>query len=266
MFRFALFLLVLISTLSARSEEIPLESCDRLPVIHVSISGMKFLFLVDTGATSILNLKSFVHGDARRVTVTSWTGTMATNGREIMVADLAVGRHHFKNIRLPAIDLSAIGQGCGRQIDGILGVDLLAKMGAQVDLKEKTPKLVTDTESLQPRIEELESQLRSCGEAFNRADEKSFAECMDPQIVIYTSHGDLYGRENVMQYFRSHYFQHSPPAQLSFNLRAQHPAGEAIWLEYDLKITAGEQTMVARGTALCQKQNGRWRFVNMNHS
>jgi hypothetical protein len=37
-------------------------------------------------------------------------------------------------------------------------------------------------------------------------------------------------------------------------------------LEYDLKITFGQQVTQARGTALCHKNNGRWQIVHMNHS
>src|SRR5215469_17690187 len=100
MTRAALLLLLLVSSFPAGAEEIPLEMCDRLPVVQVQISGMKFLFLVDTAATSMLNVKSFVHGDPRKVTVTSWSGTVSLAGREITVADLAIGAHHLKDLRL----------------------------------------------------------------------------------------------------------------------------------------------------------------------
>lgn len=270
MLRTALLLLFIFLFLgfafTASAEEIPLETCDHLPVMQVSISGMKFLFLVDTGATSMLNVKSFVHGESRRVTITSWSGTVATSGREITVADLAIGQHHFKNIKLPAIDLSAIGQGCGRVIDGILGVDLLARLGAQLDLKGGSARLLISPETTQARVEELESQLALCRQAFNRGDEKAFGECLDPQIVMFTANGDYYGREAVSQYLRTHYFQQRSPAQLAFMPRAYHVVGDGIWIEYDLQITVGLQEMVVRGTAVCVKQEGKWRFVHMNHS
>jgi ketosteroid isomerase-like protein len=266
MLRVALFLLLLGSGFPSPAEEIPLETCDLLPVVQVRISGMKFLFLVDTAATSMLNAKSFVHGDPRRVTITSWSGTVATSGRQIMLADLAIGRHHFKDIKLPAIDLSAIGQGCGRSIDGILGIDLLEKLGAKVDLNGPSARLLMEPENMQARVEELESQLAACGQAFNRADEKAFGECLDPQIVMFTANGDYYGREAVTQYLRSRYFQQQPPARLTFTTRAHHVVGDAIWMEYDLQISIGQQELIARGTAVCQKENGKWRFVHMNHS
>lgn len=266
MLRVALILLFLAFGLAAPAEEIPLETCDRLPVVQVKISGMKFLFLVDTAATSMLNVKSFVHGDTRQVTVTSWSGTVATNGREIALADLAVGRHHFKNIKLPAIDLSPIGKGCGRIIDGILGIDLLAVLGAQVDLNGPSARLLMQAETTQARVEEMEAQLFDCEQAFNRGDVAAFGECLDPQIVMFTTNGDYYGREAVTKFLRSRYFQQQTPAQLKFTPRAHHVVGDAIWMEYDLQITTGDQQLMVRGTAVCQKQDGKWRFVHMNHS
>src|SRR5262249_46611611 len=41
------------------ANEIPLERCDRLPVVKVNAADREMRFLVDTGATTVLNLKSF---------------------------------------------------------------------------------------------------------------------------------------------------------------------------------------------------------------
>ena len=100
MLQTALLLLVITASPFVHSEEIPLETCDRLPVMWVSVSGTKFLFLVDTAATSILNLKSFAHGDPRHLAVSSWTGTTEIEGQEVILGDLAVGRQHLKSVRL----------------------------------------------------------------------------------------------------------------------------------------------------------------------
>lgn len=43
--------------------------------------------------------------------------------------ELAIGTHALHDVRLPAIDLSPLTKACGKRIDGILGVDLLDKMG-----------------------------------------------------------------------------------------------------------------------------------------
>src|SRR5262249_18884377 len=246
MFRTLPVLILLVAAGSAaRAEDIPLETCDRIPVVQVHISGMKYLFLVDTAATSMLNLQSFAHGDSRTVSVTSWTGTVQAQAQEVTVADLAIGQHHFKNLRLPAIDLSAIGRGCGRRIDGIFGIDLLGKLGATVDLNTRTPHLQVDSETEQARIATLHEQLMGCEQAFNRADEAAFADCLDPRVVTFTVAGDFYGREAIMDYYRTQFFRHNPPAQLSITTRAHHAIGEAVWVEYDPHLPVGDHNMNA---------------------
>jgi ketosteroid isomerase-like protein len=266
MVRTLLALVLLVACCPVRAEEIPLGTCDRLPVVEVRISGMKFMFLVDTAAGSTLNLKSFAHGDPTKANISSWSGTVEASAQAVTLGDFAVGAHHFKDLRLLAVDLSAIGRACGRRIDGILGIDLLARLGATVDLKSHPGRLLVDSDNIEARIAELHAQLVACEQAFNRADEVAFAECFDPHVVIFAVGGDYYGRDAAMEYYRTRYFQQHPPAQLTIAPRAHHPIGDAIWVEYDLHITVGDRIIQARGTALCQKADGRWRIVHMNHS
>lgn len=265
------FLLLSVATLipahALLMEDVPLETCDRLPVLQVKVSGMGFLFLVDTAATSMLNINSFSHGQSGSISVTSWNGTRQTRAQEVTLGDFMVGDHHINMLTLPAIDLSSIGHTCGRRIDGILGIDLLSRLKATVDLENKTAHLsLQDTATEAARIAELHQQLMGCEAAFNRADESSFAECFAPSVVVFTASGDYYGRDASMAYYRHRYFQHDPRARLSITPRAHHAIGDAIWVEYDLRITLGPQTILARGTALCEKTGGRWRIVHMNHS
>ena len=145
---------------ASHAEEVPLSTCDLLPVVEGRVAGMKFLLLVDTGATSMLNLKSFPHGDPRKISVTSWNGTERTNAQEVVIADLAVGEHHFRNLKLPAIDLSAIGRACGRQIDGILGIDLLARLGAIVDLTQNAARLRMESPDRPAQVAEVQPAKR----------------------------------------------------------------------------------------------------------
>ncbi|HKW74219.1 MAG TPA: nuclear transport factor 2 family protein [Terriglobales bacterium] len=261
-----LTVLLFLSAALARAEDIPLESCDRLPVVQVTVSGANFLFLVDTAATSMLNLKSFAEGDSRKIAVTSWSGTVETHAREITLRDFAIGRHHINSLNLPAIDLSSIGSACGRRIDGILGVDLLSELGATVDLKNRTAHLDSESTDTNARVAELQARLAACEQAFNDVNEPVFADCLDPQIVLFAAGGDFYGREAAMDYYRQRYFRHQPRAHLVIDPRGAHVIGDAIWVEYDLRIDMGEQVIRARGTALCEKSGGKWRIVHMNHS
>ena len=136
-----LLLFFAVMAVPALAQEIRLETCDMLPVAEISISGAKFLFLVDTAATSFLNSKSFARGPELKIPVTSWSGTTVTSGQQVTVHDFSVGGRHLRDVRLPAVDLSGIGRACGRRLDGIFGVDLLHAFGASVEFDGGTARL-----------------------------------------------------------------------------------------------------------------------------
>jgi ketosteroid isomerase-like protein len=251
----------------ARAQELPLERCDALPVIDVQVAGLHKLFLVDTAATSILNLGSFDAGQARDIRVTSWSGTLATSAKEVTLPDLTVGRTKLMELKLPAIDLSAIGKACGRKIDGILGVDLLGKLGANIDLKQQTIHVATTDEAHEAElVAAMQHEMHRCVDAFNDSDEEKFGDCLDPKIVLFSMDTELFGREKVVSYFREKYFHQTPAARLEILERAFHPIGEAVWYEYEFTIDSVHGKLHGRGMAMCKKSDGQWRMASMHHS
>jgi SnoaL-like protein len=251
----------------AGAQELPLERCDSLPVVDVQVAGLHKLFLVDTAATSILNLESFAAGQARDIRVTSWSGTLATSAKEVTLPDLTVGRTKLVELKLPAIDLSAIGKACGRKIDGILGVDLLGKLGASINVKEQTIHVATPDEVHGTElVTAMQHEMHRCVDAFNDSDEEKFGECLDPKIVLFSTDTDLYGREQVVGYFRQRYFHQEPAARLEILERAFHPIGEAVWYEYEFTIESARGKLHGRGMAMCKKSDGHWRMASMHHS
>src|SRR5690242_17115007 len=88
-------LLILTSAALARAEDVPLGTCDRLPVVEVTVAGVKarMRFLVDTAATSILNSKSFSSGNPNKIAVTSWRGTVETAASAVTVPEFIIGQH-----------------------------------------------------------------------------------------------------------------------------------------------------------------------------
>src|SRR5712692_7396646 len=132
----ALFPAPLFAQSTPAPNEVPIERCDRLPVVKVRIGSTEMRFLVDTGATTFLNLKSFTGGRVKDIGVTSWSGTAATSAREVSISEFTLGTHHLRDLKLPAIDLSPIGKACGGQIDGILGIDLLDRMRVTINLQQ----------------------------------------------------------------------------------------------------------------------------------
>jgi ketosteroid isomerase-like protein len=252
---------------AARAQELPLERCDALPVIDVQVAGLHKSFLVDTAATSILNLESFAAGQAKDIRVTSWSGTLATSAKEVTLPDLTVGRTKLMELQLPAIDLSAIGKACGRKIDGVLGVDLLGKLGASINLKEQTIHVATaDEVHGSELVTAMQHEMRRCVDAFNDSDEEKFGDCLDPKIVLFSMDTQLYGREQVVGYFRQRYFHQEPAAKLEIRESAFHPIGEAVWYEYEFTIDSARGKLHGRGMAMCKKSEGHWRMASMHHS
>src|SRR2546430_16137135 len=92
------------------AQETPLEHCDPPPLIEVKVAEHPRWFLVDTAATAMLNLQSFAEGSSRDIRVTSWSGTLSTNAKEVSIEGLEIGRTKVAKLALPAIDLSAIGK------------------------------------------------------------------------------------------------------------------------------------------------------------
>ena len=248
------------------AEEIPLEGCDGLPVAKVQINGTELRFLVDTAATTMLNLKSFSSGRVKEIEVTSWNGTSATSAREVTVHELALGSHRLQNLKLPAIDLSPIGTACGGKIDGILGVDLIGKMGVTIDLKRQVASLGAGPVNPRAAYDQMEESMAPCMSAFDQGKAKEFAKCLDPQIVMYTPHGEFVGPKQVIEYMQNRFFRFAPNAHYTTKLREVQAFGDALWYSYDYVLDSPVEHREGHGMAMCRKSAGRWRILNMHNS
>ncbi len=250
----------------ATSDEIPIERCDRLPVVKVRVGSAVMRFLVDTGATSMLNLKSFSGGGLKEMRVTSWSGTAATSAREVTIAEFSLGSHHLRNLKLPAIDLSSIGNACGARVDGILGVDLLEKMAVTLDLKRQIASLAADAGDLKVMYADMQSAMHSCMAAFEQGNVAEFKECLEPEIVLYTPRGEFIGREQVLEYLRDRYFQYAPDLRYRMNLHEMQVFGNALWYSYDYSIETPKEHLNGHGFAMCRRSGTHWRTLNMHNS
>jgi hypothetical protein len=250
----------------ASAQEIRLETCDVLPVAEVSISGATFLFLVDTAATSFLNSQSFARGPELRIPVTSWSGTTETRGQQVMVGDLAVAGRHLRNVRLPAVDLSAIGRACGRRLDGIFGVDLLHAFGASVEFDGRSARLRVRPEDAHDRLASFDRQFVACGQSLSRGDEIGLLGCLDQEVMLATPDADFYGLADVVEFLKQKYRVRDPSTQLSMKILSRHILGEGMWTEYDLRVAALDRVVVQRGSALWHEIDGQWRALYVNQT
>lgn len=246
--------------------EIPIERCDRLPVVRARIGSAEVRLLLDTGATTVLNLKSFAGGKIKEIHVTSWTGTAATSAREVTVAEFSVGNHHLRDLKLPAIDLSPIGNACGGPIDGILGVDLLDKMAVTINLKRQVASLGGDPADVKTVYGEMEQSMGPCVQHFEQGKTEEFENCVDPEIILYTPHGEFRGRKQVMEYMSGRFFKFAPNLHYTMCTRDVQIFGDALWYSYDYTLDTPEEHRVGHGMAMCRKSDGRWRILNMHNS
>src|SRR6201987_880842 len=203
--------------------EIPLQRCDRLPVAIVEVNKTEKRFLVDTAATSMLNQKSFRSGRSTDVRIQSWNKTTSLSAREVEVSELSLGGHRLQNLKLPAIDLSAIAKACGGPIDGILGVDLLEQLDVTIDLQRSVARLGAPppNSSELSLIADMERAMQSCSEAFNDADAVGLAFCFDRDFVLSLPEAEYRGRDEATNYFREQYFNMRPHLPISMTINDQ---------------------------------------------
>jgi ketosteroid isomerase-like protein len=248
--------------------EIPLQRCDRLPIVILRADNADKRFLVDTAATSLLNEKSFPRGHTRAVRIQSWNETTALSAQEVSIGELSMGNHILHGVRLPAIDLSAIAKACGGAVDGILGVDLLEQLGVTIDLKRSVASLgITPPNSSEAfLIADMDRAIYSCSEAFNNKDADKLASCFDPDFVLSSPSGELRGRDEATNHFRQKYFGTNHYIHLSLTMSDQRALGDVVWSLYDYTIESPSLRAAGRGLMLCRRSDSRWQILSMHES
>ncbi|MGA3093287.1 MAG: nuclear transport factor 2 family protein [Terriglobales bacterium] len=252
-----------------KKDEIPIERCDRLPVVTMKVAGQNRRFLLDTAAVTFLNRNSFASGDSAQVHIYTWSGSAATSAREVFLPQAELGTHKLHDLKLPAIDLSAVGKACGGQIDGILGVDLLDHMGITIDLKRGVAVLapVAEPGDSGDALAAAERDLESCIVAFNHGEVKAMAECFDPEIVFYTQRGEYRGREEVMRYLSQRFFKDAPRPHYDAMPHDVRIFGDVLWYSYDFWIDSPKEHLAGHGMTMCRKDaGGRWRMLSVDNS
>lgn len=246
--------------------EIPIERCDVLPVVKVRIDGADMRFLLDTAATTTLNLKSFASGRSKEIHISSWSGTAVTSAREVSLPELTFGEHTLRDLKLPAIDLSPIGKACGGKIDGILGVDLLDKMGVTIDLKRRIASPSSPPPDARALYNQMEAAMHHCATAFNTGNAAELEDCFDAEIILYAPQGEFRGRVQVMKYLQDRFLKYAPNLLYDMSMREVRLFGDALWYSYDYSIDSPKEHIAGHGMSICRKEGDRWRILNMHNS
>ena len=250
---------------STRQEEIPLERCDRLPVLRLKVDAREVRFLVDTGATTVLNLKSFPGTEAREIQVTSFSGTRAAGARMVPIKRLELGRRALLALKLPSVDLSFVDEACGKRIDGILGVDLLEKLEASIDLRRRVAVVGQDEASPEEQraAADLQTACVACLEAFNQHREPELLACFDPQVALFLHAGEYRGREQSLALFRERYWRERATL-LEMHPRDVRIVGDSAWLRYDFRHFVDGKQHSGTGMMMLRRTAGKWQILSMH--
>ncbi len=254
--------------------EIPIARCDGLPVIQLRIGTVEMRFLLDTAASSFLNLKSFSSGESKQVHVRAWNGPSTTDAREISLPEVVLGNRRLRDLKLPAIDLSRLEQSCGCRLDGILGVELLDKLGVTINLQRQvavlealpgapTPTLSAD---LQTKSAEIAAAMHRCRTELIAGDKGFFKECLDPGVVLSASRGEFRGRKKVTGYLVQRYLKFAPMVRYEINLQEFLYSGDAVRYSFTYMIDSEGGHLTGIGTVICRRSGGRWRIVYIQDS
>jgi SnoaL-like protein len=263
---FILFFATVHAQDSPAAEEIPIERCDGLPVIETRINRADMFFLLDTASTTTLNVKSFPAGRSKRIPVTTWKGTTIADGQQISLPELIVGNHQFRDLTLPAVDLSTIEQACGHRIDGILGFDLLDKMDMTINLKRQVASVDLSPAEIQATFTEMQEAMHPCTDAFHLGKVAALKNCFDPAIVLYLPTGEFRGRKQVMDYLEQRYLRFAPNVRFAMTLRDRQSFGDVLWYSYDYTVESPNEHIIGHGMAMCRRTGGHWRVLNMHNS
>jgi len=182
--------------------------------------------------------------------------------------ELAFGTHLLRDLKLPAIDLSPIGKACGSKIDGILGVDLLDKMGVTIDLKRRVASLGAPDQAPDASAvyDQMKGQMEHCSRAFELGRASELEQCFDPEIVLYSPDGEFRGRKQVMEYLTARYMKYAPDLCYRMTPHDLKVFGDALWYSYDYSIDSPKEHLAGHGMSMCRRSNGEWRILNLHNS
>lgn len=242
---------------------VPLKDCDRLLLAPVEIDGRKYDFLVDTGATSLLNAKSF-RGSQRDIVISSYRGESALKGSAVRVRDLKFGSAALHDLTLKAIDLSAIGDACGSRVDGLLGVDLLEKLDATIDVRKRIAKVAGKSD--QVAFAALRDRMLQCNALFNDGDATHFREQFAKDVVWVGPTQELRGRDEVVRYIEENYTRKG--AKIVSDIRPEdfHIEGDTYWVNFDYSLLLPERNLRVRSTMVAKLHDGKWQVQTAHNS
>ncbi|MBV9302661.1 MAG: aspartyl protease family protein [Acidobacteriaceae bacterium] len=109
------------------SAKLPVSFSGRIGLAHVFVNGTPETFVIDTASDTIINSDRLQLLVLRAMTASTATtsGSLPLQWELVNVRQFGLGNTKIRNIGALSRSLRAVEQGLGREIDGILGNDIL---------------------------------------------------------------------------------------------------------------------------------------------
>ncbi len=69
-----------------------------------------------------------------------------------------------------------------------------------------------------------------------------------------------------MKYLNERYLKFAPGIEYKMSPHDVQSFGDALWYSYDYSIDANGEHIAGHGMAMCRREGGRWRILNMHNS
>lgn len=172
---------------------LPLKRAGNLLLVEAKVDSVVGDFIFDTGAASLV-LNKMYFPSARKVSATQASGITGAMGyqQEVEVGELRIKGLSFKKFTADAADLSHLENIRGRQIMGLLGLDLFTEFEVEIDLPQGVIRLIRCDKKGEPALAmqgvcSLSGKLQFAGTgAFTRVyvAEKPMMFCIDTGAEI----------------------------------------------------------------------------------
>ncbi len=172
---------------------LPLKRAGNLLLVEAKVDSVLGDFIFDTGAASLV-LNKMYFPSARKVSATQASGITGAIGyqQEVQVGELQIKGLSFKKFSADAADLSHLENIRGRQIMGLLGLNLFTEFEVEIDLPQGVIRLIRCDKKGEPALAmqgacSLSSKLQFAGTgAFTRVyvAEKPLMFCIDTGAEI----------------------------------------------------------------------------------
>jgi hypothetical protein len=245
--------------------EFKLTPCGHVFLAQMKVNGTDRTLVIDSGSTTMMNDRTFpdvLSLSNSQGYLTTFLGKRPVPVRVLTINEFQFGGRKLRNITLPAVDLSMTKLLCGKELDGVFGTDLLAKLNVRIDF---AAGIAIVPAPIQDVVRESKSELHEWEEAFNHGDAAYFRIIFSSDIVWLDPGCRLDGREAVIAYLQREYFErqaHMKIGRIDVSRSTEDASSYQISWEY--KVNVGTRWSDDRAATIVHHREKQWEILSVN--